>query len=232
MLKLKKLRVAVSSILGVSIIFTSPGISYSKITPKYKDSELIIIKKGDTLWDLAAYYYNSPWLWPRFKKYNFFTDPHWIYPGEKLAIGRKKAKKICALLEQKIKELEKEKAKDAERIIKLREEIKRLKASAEEMAAKIMGTERAEVGLRDLISQKENEILQLQQQIASGEEENDMLKSAILELQIKLVESQSTINMQAQQIESLIKTKNIALNAGYFLGFAVISTILASKVVK
>jgi hypothetical protein len=38
--------------------------------------------------------------------------------------------------------------------------------------------------------------------------------------------------MQAQQIESLIKTKNIALNAGYFLGFAVISTILASKVVK
>ncbi|MEW6095555.1 MAG: LysM peptidoglycan-binding domain-containing protein [bacterium] len=232
MVKFKKLRVVVSSILGVSIVFASPGVSYSKITQKYKDSEIIIIKKGDTLWDLAGYYYQHPELWPQFKDYNIFTDPHWIYPGEKLAIGRKEAKKLCSLLELKIKELQEEKQRDKSKIEELELEIKRLKESAEEMGIQIRGTEHQRVGLRNLISQKENEILKLQQEISSGEEENDMLKSAILELQIKLVESQATINMQTQQIEELVKTKNIALNAGYFLGFAVISTLLANKVVK
>lgn len=219
MIKLKKLRVVLSWILGVSIVLSLPQISYSKITPKYKDSQLIIIKKGDTLWDLAGYYYKYPWLWPKFKKYNFFTDPHWIYPGEKLAISRKKGEELCMLLEQKIKKLQEEKQRDKQRISQLELEINQLKASTE-------------VGLRELISRKENEILKLQQQISDMEEENDMLKSAILELKIKLVELQSTIDMQAQQIQILIKTKNIALNAGYFLGFAVISTILASKVVR
>ncbi len=219
MVKFKKLRVVISSILGVSIIIASPGVSYSKITQKYKDSQIVIIKKGDTLWDLAGYYYQHPYLWPQFKKYNLFTDPHWIYPGEKLAISTKRAKQICSLLEMKIKELQGEKEKDKSRISELELEIKKLRDSAGEM-------------VKDLITQKENEMLKVQQQISSGEEENDMLKSAILELQIKLVESQSTINMQAQQIESLVKTKNVALNASYFVGFAVISTILAGKVVR
>lgn len=219
MVKFKKSRVVVSSILWVSIIFASPGVSYSKITQKYKDSKIIIIKKGDTLWDLSGYYYRYPYLWPKFKNYNIFTDPHWIYPGEKLAIGRKKATKIYSLLELKIKELQREKEKDKSRISELEIEIKKLRDSAGEM-------------VRDLIMQKENEILKFQQQISSGEEENDMLKSAVLELQMKLVEFQATINMQAQQIDSLVKTKNVALNASYFVGFAVISTILAGKVIR
>jgi len=215
----KKLRVVVSGILGVSVIIASPEVSYCKITPKYKDSKLIIIKKGDTLWDLAGYYYRHPYLWPKFKNYNIFTDPHWIYPGEKLAIGRKKAEKLYSLLEAKIKELEGESVRDKSRINELELEIKKLKSSSQEI-------------VRDLITQKENEMLKLQQKISLEEEENDMLKSAILELQIKLAESQNTITMQAEQIDTLIKTKNIVLNASYFLVFAVISTLLANEVVK
>lgn len=218
-MKFKKLRGLISSILVVSIIFTSPGISYSKITQKYKDSEIIIIKKGDTLWDLAKRYYKSPYLWPKFKKYNIFTDPNWIYPGEKLAIGRKKAEKLCSTLRAKLKELQREKARDKARIKELELQIKKLKESALE-------------NVKELILQKENEIAKLRQKISSQEEENDMLKSAILELQMKLVESQATIDMQAEEIEDLIKTNNIILNASYFLGFAVISTLLASKVVR
>ncbi|MFH1563509.1 MAG: LysM peptidoglycan-binding domain-containing protein [Nitrospirota bacterium] len=224
--RLKKLRAVVS--IGVSIIIASSGVSYSKITPKYKDSELVIIKKGDTLWDLSEYYYRHPYLWQRFKEYNIFTNPHWIYPGEKLAIGRQKATQITILLEEKIKELKTEKEKDKNRIAELELEIKKLKGSAEDMAAQMLGGD----VLRNLVTHKEDEIMQLKKEVSSGEEENDMLKSAMLELQMKLVESQSTINMQTHQIEELTKTRNIALNAGYFLGFAAISTILAGKVVK
>ncbi|MDI6736387.1 MAG: LysM peptidoglycan-binding domain-containing protein [bacterium] len=226
--RLKGLRVAVSSLLGVSIIFVSPGVSYAKITPKYRDSKLVIIKKGDTLWDLAGYYYHHPYLWQEFKEYNIFTDPHWIYPGEKLAIDSKKATQISILLEKKVKELKAEKEKDEKRIDELELEIKRLKGSAENMAAQLLG----EDVIRNLVTHKEDEIMQLKKEVTSSEEKNDMLKSAILELQMKMVESQATINMQTKQIEELTNTRNIALNAGYFLGFAAVSTILAGKVVK
>lgn len=223
-----KFKEGVRWVVIVSIISLVPQLSYSKITQKYKDSKLVIIKRGDTLWDLAGYYYQHPYLWPTFKKYNIFTDPHWIYPGEKLAISRERATQITALLEAKIKELKAEKEKDKNRIAELELEIKKLKGSADEMAAQMLGGD----VLRNLVTHKEDEILQLKKEVSSSEEENDMLKSAILELQMKMVESQATINMQTQQIEELIRSRNIALNAGYFLGFAAISTILAGKVVK
>jgi len=71
---------------GVPLALTG----YAKITPTapVDEQKLITIQKGDTLWDLAAKHINpdKPWLWTEFKKYNAFTDPHWIYPGEKLQL--------------------------------------------------------------------------------------------------------------------------------------------------
>lgn len=63
----------------------------AKITPKSSmdGTKLITIEKGDTLWHLAAKHLNDPFLWKELKKYNDFTNPHLIYPAEKLQLPGK-----------------------------------------------------------------------------------------------------------------------------------------------
>ncbi|CAN2040067.1 putative LysM peptidoglycan-binding domain-containing protein [Candidatus Magnetomoraceae bacterium gMMP-15] len=45
------------------------------------------VRKGDTLWDLTTRFYDSPWSWPSlWKKNENLTNPHWIYPGQRIYI--------------------------------------------------------------------------------------------------------------------------------------------------
>jgi hypothetical protein len=51
-----------------------------------------IVVRGDTLWDLAAKYFNDPYLWPQiWEKNQYILDAHWIYPGDPIVLGIKVA---------------------------------------------------------------------------------------------------------------------------------------------
>ncbi len=50
-------------------------------------SQVHIIVKGDTLWDLARTYLGDPYLWPQLWERNpYIRDSHWIYPGDPVVI--------------------------------------------------------------------------------------------------------------------------------------------------
>jgi hypothetical protein len=47
-----------------------------------------MVKEGDTLWDIAGFYYQNPFLWPYIWRANLtkIADPHWIYPEQEFVI--------------------------------------------------------------------------------------------------------------------------------------------------
>ncbi|HKJ84099.1 MAG TPA: LysM peptidoglycan-binding domain-containing protein [Mariprofundaceae bacterium] len=52
-----------------------------------------IVKKGDTLWDIANYFFKSPMKWMRIWEHNLYiTNPDLIYPGNKIWFDQAKAK--------------------------------------------------------------------------------------------------------------------------------------------
>src|SRR3546814_822269 len=51
-------------------------------------TQVNIIERGDTLWDLAGRFLGNPYLLPQLWENNqYILDAHWIYPGDPLAVG-------------------------------------------------------------------------------------------------------------------------------------------------
>jgi hypothetical protein len=50
--------------------------------------ETYVVKRGDTLWDIASMFLRDPWLWPEIWQINpQIENPHLIFPGDTLSLA-------------------------------------------------------------------------------------------------------------------------------------------------
>lgn len=75
-------------IMMVIVLFAVLAVSFSVFGARVIEGEGdYIIKKGDTLWDIAETHLGDPLLWPQIWKLNpYIKDPHWIYPDNRLTL--------------------------------------------------------------------------------------------------------------------------------------------------
>ncbi|MEO8219130.1 MAG: LysM peptidoglycan-binding domain-containing protein [Acidobacteriota bacterium] len=67
-----------------------PGPTFTNATPLAADEVEHVVKKGDTLWDIAKEYLKDPFKWPEVFSRNsdIVENAHWIYPGENIRIPK------------------------------------------------------------------------------------------------------------------------------------------------
>lgn len=63
------------------------GLILPALASAENDSTTYMVKKGDTLWGISERFIKDPYYWPSLWSNNpFITNPHLIYPGQKLYI--------------------------------------------------------------------------------------------------------------------------------------------------
>lgn len=88
---LKQLQAPVRHVLPAVLLVAAPAaVAAQQAAPAaaQPQQQEHVVRRGDTLWDLARTYLNNPFRWPLIFEANrdVVEDPHWIYPAERLII--------------------------------------------------------------------------------------------------------------------------------------------------
>lgn len=152
-LKLALVLYICAALSGVYVLSAS-----AKITPHSDDADtmLITIEKGDTLWHICQEHLKDPLRWRELSKYNDFTNPHLIYPGEELRIPVAMAKEIVQAEEEDV-------VMQQEELEQLRAELEESEATRDKLMAEIEG-------LNENMAELKDELMALEESLKSQEE--------------------------------------------------------------
>ncbi len=170
-LKLTLVLYICAALSGIYVLSAS-----AKITPHEEDgsTELITIVKGDTLWDLCQEHLKDPLRWRELSKYNDFTNPHLIYPGERLRIPIAMMKEVKDVTEEELA------AKQAE-LEQLRAELAESEATRDRLQGEISGLNKSMDELKAQIEALEASLKSQEKLMAAVSQSGDAVSSSIKE---------------------------------------------------
>ncbi len=207
-LKLTLILYLCAALSGVYILSAS-----ARITPKEGDegTKLITIEKGDTLWDLCQEHLKDPLRWRELSKYNDFTNPNLIYPGEKLRIPLSMLEEMDKEVDEEMKiVLDKLNAANAEsdalqkNLDEAEEQVKKLKDELENASEQIDTLEKEMKAQDKLIKDAVNKSADSVTSVVKQE-----LAAAKEAIQKKITQNNQRINA----LEKMISEQNTAMEA-------------------
>ena len=206
-LKLALILYICAALSGVYVLSAS-----AKITPHAGDdgTTLITIVKGDTLWDLCQEHLKDPLRWRELSKYNDFTNPHLIYPGEELRIPIAMMKEVKEVAEEEL-------AAQQEALEKLKAELAESEATRDKLEAEINGLNKNMDELKAQIEALEASLKSQEKLMAAVSQSSDAVSSSIKEAlaakKAAIIDKIAHLDERLAGIKEIIKEHTMAAAA-------------------
>jgi len=184
----------------------------AKITPHDGDdsTQLITIVKGDTLWDLCQKHLKDPLRWRELSKYNDFTNPHLIYPGESLRIPVAMMKEVKEVAEEEL-------AMQQAELEQLRAELAESEATRDKLEAEINGLNKSMDELKAQIEALEASLKSQEKLMAAVSQSGDAIsasfKEALAAKKSAILHEIAHLDEHLSGIEKMIKKHKMAEEA-------------------
>ena len=206
-LKLVLILYICAALSGVYVLSAS-----ARITPHDGDDDtmLITIEKGDTLWDLCQEHLKDPLRWRELSKYNDFTNPHLIYPGEKLRIPIAMAKDAVEIAQADL-------VKQQEELENLRVELAESEATRDKLEAEISGLNESMGKLKAQLKDLEDSLKSQKELMTavtdSGNEIASGVKKSLEATKTGILNDIARVDKQLAELAKMVKEHKMAEEA-------------------